>query len=79
MGNFPALMSGDRDIRINLAVFGSSLPRICLAWSEYQTIPCESTITSCGIVSGRGGSYSVTITRVALPLGRGRVLSGYCH
>src|SRR5712691_8491586 len=42
-------------------------------------MPCASTSTSCGSVVGRGSAYSVTMTRVARPLGRARVLSGYSH
>ena len=49
------------------------------AKSEYQAIPAESTTTSCGSAIFRGKSYSVMMTRVARPLGRGSVLNGYSH
>ena len=50
---------------------------MCVPKSAYQIMPSESAAASCGSVSGRGRSYSVTITRVALPFGRGSVFSGY--
>ena len=43
---------------------------------EYQTTPSASGRTSCGAMVGRGSAYSVMITRVARPRGRGRALSG---
>src|SRR3990172_376742 len=42
-------------------------------------MPSEAVTTSCGCESLRRRSYSVMITRVALPLGRGSVFSGYSH
>src|SRR5215510_14022617 len=42
-------------------------------------MPAESAAASCGSVSERGRSYSVMITRVALPFGRGSVFNGYCQ
>src|SRR5712691_5990321 len=62
-----------------LPVLGSSLPRYSEPKSEYHTIPCGSTTASCGKASGRGKSYSVMITFVALPLGRAFVFKGYSH
>src|SRR5712692_1056495 len=62
-----------------LPVLGSSLPRYSEPKSEYHTIPCGSTAASCGKASGRGKSYSVMITFVALPLGRAFVFRGYSH
>ncbi|HEU5276354.1 MAG TPA: hypothetical protein VFU97_22055 [Xanthobacteraceae bacterium] len=46
---------------------------------EYQTKPCASGRTSCGAMVARGRAYSVMMTRVARPFGRGRVLSGKVH
>src|SRR5215470_12587642 len=37
----------------------------------------ESRITSCGSIMARGRSYSVKMTRVARPVGRGKNFSGY--
>src|SRR6266849_5243148 len=51
----------------------------CSPKLEYHTIPCESTTTSCGSIVARGRSYSVMMTCVAVPLGRGNVLRGYSH
>src|SRR4029450_800852 len=59
-----------------LPVLESSFPSVCSPKLEYQAIPSPSTITSWGSIVGRGKSYSVMITRVALPLGRGNVLRG---
>src|SRR5205085_318159 len=56
-----------------LPVFGSSRPKYCAPKSLYQTMPRASRNASCGIAMGRGRSYSVMITRVALPVGRGSV------
>src|SRR6267143_2460277 len=44
---------------VTLPVFGSSRPRFCSPKLEYQAIPSESTITSCGEIVSRGRSYSV--------------------
>src|ERR1019366_4086778 len=74
----PFLGSGS-GYSVTLPVLGSSLPMFCSPKLEYQAIPSLSTITSCGSIVGRGRSYSVMMTRVALPLGRGWVLSGYSH
>src|SRR4029077_7260316 len=57
----------------------SILPRYCSPKFEYQTVPLLSRITSCGSMVGRGRSYSVTSTLPARPVGRGSVLSAYCH
>src|SRR6266545_2184307 len=62
-----------------LAVLGSSLPRYWEPKSEYQIMPSASMAASCGMASGRGRSYSVMITWLALPLGRGSAFSGYSH
>src|SRR5207253_8883417 len=59
---------------VTLPVLGSSFPSVCSPKLEYQAIPSASTITSWGSIVGRGKSYSVMMTRVALPLGRGKVL-----
>jgi hypothetical protein len=61
---------------VTLPVFGSSTPSMCVPKSPYQIIPFASATASCGSVSGRGRSYSVMMTRVDLPEGRGYVLSG---
>src|SRR6185436_17960553 len=66
-------------ISVNFPVFWSNLPMNCEPKSEYQTVPFESTTTSCGCIVGRGRSHSVMITRVAWPFGRGNVLSSYGH
>src|ERR1700730_12538587 len=62
-----------------LPVFGSSFPMICSPKLMYHAIPSESSITSCGCRVGLGRSYSVMITRVALPEGRGKVFSEEGH
>src|SRR4029450_4181182 len=64
---------------VSLRVFGSNLEMKSSPKSEYQTMPSASTITSCGSVVGRGKPYSVMMTRVARPLGRGKGLSEYSH
>src|SRR5712671_3329819 len=64
---------------VTLPVFGSILPRYIWPKSEYQTLPSRSSTTSCGWIRGFGRSYSVKITRVALPVSRGWVLSGKAH
>src|SRR5215470_2757810 len=64
---------------VTFPVLGSSLPNVCSPKLEYQAIPSASTITSCGSIVGRGKSYSVMMTRVALPLGREKVLRGNPH
>src|SRR6266849_7196446 len=74
----PGFVSGSGYSTI-LPVLGSSLPTYWDPKSEYQTKPWESTTASCGSASGRGRSYSVMITRVAVPDGRGSVFSGYSH
>ena len=61
---------------VTLPVFGSSMPSMWVPKSPYQIIPCESAAASCGSVSFRGRSYSVMMTRVAFPVGRGYVFSG---
>ena len=58
---------------VALPVLGSSHPTYCDPKSPYQTFPRESICASWGIAFGRGRSYSVMITRVALPVGRGSV------
>src|SRR4029453_4990383 len=60
-----------------LPVFWSMTPTNWLPKSEYQPPPSALTITYGGSASLRGRSYSVTITRVALPVGRGKVLNEY--
>ena len=60
-----------RDNPSTLPVFGSSSPTNWLPKSEYQAWPSASTITSWGSASLRGRSYSVMITLVARPFGRG--------
>ena len=70
----PSLMTGI-GYSVTLPVFGSILPRNIAPKSEYQTMPSRSRMTSCGSMFFRGKSYSVTITRVARPVGRGSVLS----
>src|SRR2546422_621673 len=64
---------------VTLAVWGSSLPRNCSPKLENHTVPAESTTTSCGSIVFRGRSYSVKMTRVDGPVGRGSVLSEYDH
>src|SRR5258706_15357783 len=66
-------------ISASLPAFGSNLPMNCEPKSVYQTVPLESTTTSCGCIVGRGRSHSVMMTRVAWPLGRGKVFSSYAH
>src|SRR6266705_572858 len=44
---------------VAVPVFGSSLPRFCSPKLEYQAMPSESTMTSCGEIVSRGRSYSV--------------------
>src|SRR6185436_5673259 len=61
---------------VTLPVLGSSLPIDCSPKLEYHAMPSGSRMTSCGSINGRGRSYSVYTTCVALPLGRGNVLSG---
>src|SRR6266850_879804 len=63
----------------SLPLFGSSLPMLCSPKSEYHAMPSASTTTSCGSIVGRGRSYSVMMTRVPRPLGRGRLCSGNCQ
>src|SRR6266699_3609697 len=70
----PCLFSGI-GYCVTLPVLGSILPRNIWPKSEYQTVPCRSSITSCGSISGLGRSYSVMTTWVDLPVRRGRVLS----
>src|SRR5258708_36361273 len=62
---------------VTLAVPGSSLPRHCSPKLENHTVPAASTTTSCGSMVLRGRSYSVMMTRVDGPAGRGNVLSAY--
>src|SRR4029453_15325749 len=69
----PFFLSGT-GYSVCLPVLESSLPSVCSPKLEYQTIPSASTITSWGSIVGRGKSYSVMTTRVALPVGRGNVL-----
>ena len=71
----PALITGS-GYSETLPVFGSILPRNCSPKWVNQIMPSESTTTSCGWICLRGRSYSVTMTRVARPVGRGKVLSG---
>src|SRR4029077_5354580 len=72
----PAFSKGN-GYSFTLPVLGSSFPRISSPKLSYQTIPSESTITSCGCLVSFGRSYSVMMTCVALPVGRGNVLSEY--
>src|SRR6185295_19332922 len=74
----PFLISGVL-ISTSFPVFGSNLPMFWSPKSVYQTVPFESTTTSCGCIVGRGMSHSVMMTRVARPLGRGKGLSSYGH
>ena len=60
------LFSGDRDFG-QLAGLRVELAEILLAEVEYQTVPSESTTTSCGWIVGRGRSHSVMMTRVRGP------------
>src|ERR1700741_3575515 len=64
---------------VTLPVLGSSFPSVCSPKLEYQAMPSASTITSWGSIVGRGKSYSVMMTRVAAPFGRGNVLRGNCQ
>src|SRR5437016_14674344 len=64
---------------VTLAVVGSSLPRNCSPKLENHTAPSGSTTTSCGSIVFRGRSYSVMMTCVDEPVGRGSVLSEYDH
>ncbi len=64
---------------VTLPVFGSILPRNIWPKSEYQTLPLLSITTSCGWMWASGRSYSVKMTFVDLPVGRGSVLSGNCQ
>ena len=64
-------------ISFTAPVLGSSTPTNWWPKSEYQALPSASTITSCGCASLRGRSYSVTMTRVARPFGRGSGLNWY--
>src|SRR5258708_4779778 len=74
----PGFMTG-MGYSVAWPVLGSSRPTYCDPKSEYQIIPRASICASCGIAIGRGRSYSVMITRVALPVGRGSVFKGYDH
>ena len=76
MPNGKSFFSTGIGYSVTLPVFGSNLPMNCSPKSEYQVAPSASTRTSWGIASFLGRSYSVTIVRVALPCGRGKVLSG---
>ena len=64
---------------VTLRVLGSSLPRNCSPKFENHTAPAGSTTTSCGSMVFRGRSYSVMMTRVDAPVGRGSVFSEYDH
>src|SRR5436309_2206489 len=64
---------------VTLPGLGSSLPRNCSPKFENHTAPAGSTTTSCGSMVFRGRSYSVMMTRVDAPVGRGSVLSEYDH
>src|SRR3989442_12905364 len=77
VGN-PGRLSGT-GYSVNVAVLGSSLPRNCSPKLETHTVPSASTMTSCGSIVFRGRSYSVMMTRVDGPVGRGSVLSEYDH
>src|SRR5713101_7115641 len=72
----PARIAGT-GYSVTLDVFGSSRPRNCSPKLENQTMPSLSTTTSCGSMVLRGRSYSVMMTCVDGPEGRGRVFSGY--
>src|ERR1700736_422990 len=74
----PALIVGT-GYSVTLAVFGSSRPRNCSPKLENQTMPSPSTMTSCGSIVLRGRSYSVMMTCVDAPEGRGRVFNAYDH
>src|SRR2546425_6874196 len=77
VGN-PGRLSGT-GYSVNVAVLGSSLPRNCSPKFENHTTPSPSTMTSCGSIVFRGRAYSVMMTRVEAPLGRGSVLREYDH
>src|SRR6266850_2331184 len=64
---------------VTLPLFGSSLPMLWSPKSEYHAMPSASTTTSCGSIVGRGRSYSVMMTRVPRPLGRGKLCNGNCQ
>src|SRR5713101_4226063 len=74
----PGLIAGT-GYSVTLAVFGSSRPRNCSPKLENQTMPSPSTTTSCGSMVLRGRSYSVMMTCVDGPEGRGSVFSVYDH
>ena len=73
----PALLElGQRELG-DLAGLGIEPADVLLA--EVRVVPAMPslpTITSCGSIVARGRSYSVMITSVARPFGRGSVLSG---
>ena len=67
--------TGGREYSVNAPVFGSIFPKNIRLSSVYQIVPLESRSRSCATVSGRGMSYWVMMTRVALPVGRGSVFN----
>src|SRR5450631_2561738 len=71
--------TGGKEYSVNLPVFGFIFPKNIRLSSVYHGVPLESRSRSCATVSGRGISYCVMMTRVALPLGRGRVFNSYGH
>src|SRR5262252_2219488 len=72
---WPSRFCGTR-YSTTLPVLGSSFPKYWELKSEYHTLPCASNTSSWGDASGRGRSYVVYITWVALPLGRGNGFNG---
>src|ERR1700730_14350427 len=71
--------TGGSEYSVNLPVFGFIFPKNIWLSSVYHGVPVESRSRSCATVSGRGMSYCVMMTRVALPFGRGSVFNSYGH
>src|SRR5579863_5845442 len=61
---------------VTIPVCGSIFPTTSVLWLLNHNIPLESAWTSCNARSDWGNSYSVTITFVAAPRGRGNTRSG---
>src|SRR6266550_1485452 len=71
--------TGGREYSVNVPVFGFIFPKNIRLSSVYHGVPAESRSRSCATVSGRGMSYWVIMTRVALPVGRGSVFNSKGH
>src|SRR5580693_1939578 len=71
--------TGGSEYSVKLPVFEFIFPKNIRLSSVYHGVPMESRSRSCATVSGRGMSYCVMMTRVALPFGRGSVFNSKGH